>query len=66
MGQITSRLLKKGNIVLPKPIHQSLTGELKISAIKYAITNIDHDLFVSKYLIELPKEKDLKALIERD
>ena len=66
MGQIANLLLKGGNIVLPNPIHQSLTDELKISVVKYAITNIDQDLFVSKYLIELPKEEDIKALIERD
>jgi hypothetical protein len=36
------------------------------TVVKYATTKIDHDLFVSKYLEELPKEDELRDLIERD
>lgn len=48
------------------PIGIILCTNKSETVVKYATTNIDHDLFVSKYLIELPKEEELKALIERD
>jgi predicted nuclease of restriction endonuclease-like (RecB) superfamily len=48
------------------PIGIILCTNKSETVVKYATTNIDQDLFVSKYLIELPKEEDLKALIERN
>jgi len=48
------------------PIGIILCADKNETVVKYATTNIDHKLFVSKYLIELPKEEELKALIERD
>ena len=45
------------------PIGIILCTNKSETVVKYATTNIDHDLFVSKYLIELPKEEELKALI---
>ena len=48
------------------PIGIILCTNKSETVVKYATTNIDQDLFVSKYLIELPKEEDLKALIEHD
>jgi predicted nuclease of restriction endonuclease-like (RecB) superfamily len=48
------------------PIGIILCTNKSETVVKYATTNIDQDLFISKYLIELPKEEDLKALIERD
>jgi predicted nuclease of restriction endonuclease-like (RecB) superfamily len=34
--------------------------------VQYATGGLEHDLFVSKYLISLPKEEELKKLIEKD
>ncbi len=34
MVQVSNRLLDEGNIILPKPIHQSLTDELKYIVIR--------------------------------
>lgn len=48
------------------PIGIILCADKNDTVVKYATTNIDHELFVSKYLIELPREEELKALIERD
>lgn len=48
------------------PIGIILCAGKSETVVKYATTNIDHDLFISKYLIELPKEEELRALIERD
>ncbi len=48
------------------PIGIILCTDKSETVVKYATTRIDHDLFVSKYLIELPKEDELRALIERD
>lgn len=57
MGQITNRLLQEGNIELPKPIHQSLTDELKNAVIhKEKSSSPDNDhyyvdmVFYHKYL----------------
>jgi predicted nuclease of restriction endonuclease-like (RecB) superfamily len=36
------------------------------SIVKYATGGLEHDLFVSKYLINLPKVEELKQLIESD
>jgi hypothetical protein len=48
------------------PIGIILCTDKSETVVKYATTKIDHDLFVSKYLIELPKEEELRALIESD
>ncbi len=48
------------------PIGIILCTNKNETVVKYATTNIDQELFVSKYLIELPKEEELEALIERD
>lgn len=48
------------------PVGIILCTDKSETVVKYATTKIDHDLFVSKYLIELPKEDELRALIERD
>jgi len=48
------------------PIGIILCTNKSETVVRYATTNIDQELFVSKYLIELPKEEELKALIERD
>jgi predicted nuclease of restriction endonuclease-like (RecB) superfamily len=48
------------------PIGIILCTDKSETVVKYATTKIDDDLFVSKYLIELPKEEELRVLIERD
>ncbi len=48
------------------PIGIILCTDKSETVVKYATTKIDHDLFVSKYLIELPGVEELRALIERD
>lgn len=48
------------------PVGIILCTDKNETVVKYASTKIDYDLFVSKYLIELPKEEELRALIERD
>ena len=48
------------------PVGIILCTDKSETVVKYATTKIDHDLFVSKYLVELPKENELRELIERD
>lgn len=48
------------------PIGIILCTDKSETVVKYATTKIDDDLFVSKYLIELPKVEELRVLIERD
>jgi hypothetical protein len=48
------------------PVGIILCTDRSETVVKYATANIDHDLFVSKYLIELPKEEELRAVIERE
>jgi predicted nuclease of restriction endonuclease-like (RecB) superfamily len=48
------------------PIGIILCTDKNETVVKYATTKIDHDLFISKYLVELPEEEELRALIEND
>lgn len=48
------------------PIGIILCTDKSETVVRYATAKIDDDLFVSKYLIELPKEEELRAMIERD
>ncbi len=48
------------------PLGIILCTDKSETVVRYATTRIDHDLFVSKYLIELPKEEELRALIESE
>jgi predicted nuclease of restriction endonuclease-like (RecB) superfamily len=48
------------------PIGIILCADKGQSLVKYATTGIDNQLFVSKYKIELPTEKELKQFIEED
>ncbi len=33
--------------------------------VKYATAGLDNQMFVSKYMVELPKEEELRLLIEK-
>jgi hypothetical protein len=43
-----------------------LCSEKDETIVKYSILNDKNNLFASKYLLYLPKEEDLKQLIEED
>ena len=48
------------------PIGIILCANKGQSLVKFATTGIDNQLFVSKYKIVLPSEKELMKLIEED
>ena len=48
------------------PIGLILCANKNDTFVEYTLGGMDNDIFVSKYLIELPKIEDLKRLIERD
>ncbi len=43
-----------------------LCTEKDETIVKYSVLNDNKNLYASKYLLYLPKEEELKALIERD
>jgi hypothetical protein len=43
-----------------------LCSEKDETIVKYSILNDRNNLFASKYLLYLPKEEELKALVEQD
>lgn len=43
-----------------------LCSEKDETIVKYSVLNDKHNLFASKYLLYLPKEEELKQLIEQD
>jgi hypothetical protein len=43
-----------------------LCTEKDETIVKYSVLNDNNQLFASKYLLYLPKEEDLKAIIEQD
>ncbi|WP_443947651.1 hypothetical protein ACJVDH_04755 [Pedobacter sp. AW1-32] len=49
-------------------IHQGLLlcSEKDEKIVKYSVLNDKNHLFASKYLVHLPKEEKLKAIIDRD
>jgi predicted nuclease of restriction endonuclease-like (RecB) superfamily len=48
------------------PIGLILCANKNDTFVEYTLGGLDNDIFVSKYLIELPKIEELKALIEKD
>jgi len=48
------------------PVGLILCTDKNETKVKYAITGIDNQLFVSKYLVSLPSEKDLEKFIIED
>ena len=48
------------------PIGILLCTEKNETLVKYTTTGIDNTIFVSKYKIELPREQEIKALIEKE
>ncbi|MFC3562500.1 PDDEXK nuclease domain-containing protein [Pedobacter jamesrossensis] len=57
--------LKKGHDDNPT-IGLLLCSEKDETIVKYSILNDKNKLFASKYLLYLPKEEELKTLIETD
>jgi methylaspartate ammonia-lyase len=50
-------------------LHFPTTGKMNLSLctkVQYATAGLDQQLFVSRYLVALPKPEELQALIERD
>jgi len=48
------------------PIGILLCADKGNAQVKYATAGLDQNIFVKKYLISLPKEKELKAYIEQE
>jgi len=48
------------------PIGLLLCTEKGNTQVKYATGGLDQNIFVQKYLIELPSEKELKEYISRE
>jgi predicted nuclease of restriction endonuclease-like (RecB) superfamily len=48
------------------PIGLILCANKNDTFVEYTLGGLDNDIFVSKYLIELPKIEELKALIQKD
>lgn len=48
------------------PIGIVLCTDKKSSTVKYAIGSIDNQLFVSRYLLQLPSVEELEKFIEQD
>jgi len=47
------------------PVGIILCTDKNDTKVEYATADLDHKLFISKYMIELPKEEELKQLIEK-
>ncbi|MDR0909421.1 MAG: PDDEXK nuclease domain-containing protein [Spirochaetaceae bacterium] len=47
------------------PVGILLCTERKHGLVEYALAGMDNNLFVSKYLMELPKKEDMQAFIEK-
>ena len=59
----------KDNMLAPgdqPPVGLILCTDKKQTRVDYATAGMDPQLFVSRYLVALPKPEDLQALIERD
>jgi hypothetical protein len=57
----------KKNIMKPSdnpPIGILLCTDKNHTLVEYALASLDNNLFVSKYLLELPKKEDLQAFVE--
>jgi len=48
------------------PVGIILCTDRSTTKVKYAVTGLDNKLFVSRYKVALPSEKDLEELIKRD
>jgi hypothetical protein len=46
------------------PIGLLLCTDKNHALVEYALAGLDNNLFVSKYLLELPKKEDLQAFVE--
>ena len=48
------------------PIGIILCAGKNENLVKYATAGLSHEVFVSKYLLKLPNEVDLKKIMEKD
>lgn len=48
------------------PIGIILCANKNESLVKYATTGLSQQIFVNKYLVSLPKEEDLKRIIDEE
>jgi methylaspartate ammonia-lyase len=48
------------------PVGLILCADRDSTKVQYATAGLDQQLFVSRYLVALPKPEELQALIERD
>jgi predicted nuclease of restriction endonuclease-like (RecB) superfamily len=70
IGQLKTYLnYFKKNVVLPgdnPPVGILLVTEQNKTLVEYAIADSDKDIFVSKYLLQLPDKEDLAAFINKE
>ncbi len=48
------------------PVGILLVTNRNRALVEYAVADSDHELFVSKYLVELPDKKDLERFVNQE
>lgn len=69
IGQMASGQFGKDQVMQPgdePPVGLILCTDKNQTRVSYATAGLDQQLFVSRYLVALPKPEELQALIERD